>query len=72
MPEKSREGQGGRVRVTQKERRLAEIEKRRDLMRQQIEEGSLVVRKMTDEERSQYPPRPRPKRGKGSKPGTGI
>jgi hypothetical protein len=41
-------------------------EKRREkleLVREQVESGSLVIRKMTDEERRRYPPRPaRPKR----------
>jgi hypothetical protein len=30
-----------------------------DLVRQQVEEGSLTIRKMTPEERKKYPPRPR-------------
>jgi hypothetical protein len=29
-----------------------------DLVREQLESGSLVIRKMTDEERRRYPPRP--------------
>jgi hypothetical protein len=29
-----------------------------DLVREQVERGSLVIRKMTDEERRRYPPRP--------------
>jgi hypothetical protein len=34
-----------------------------DLVREQVESGSLVIRKMTDEERRRYPPRPaRPRR----------
>jgi hypothetical protein len=34
-----------------------------DLVREQVESGSLVIRKMTDEERRRYPPQPpRPKR----------
>lgn len=36
-------------------------EKRReklDLVREQVASGSLVIRKMTDEERRRYPPRP--------------
>lgn len=41
-------------------------EKRLDklaLIRQQVESGSLVIRKMTDDERRQYPPpRESPKR----------
>ena len=34
-----------------------------DLVREQVDNGSLVIRQMTDEERRQYPPRPpQPKR----------
>lgn len=36
------------------EKRLAKL----DLVRQQVENGSLVIRQMTDEERRRYPPRP--------------
>jgi hypothetical protein len=36
---------------------------RLELVREQVESGSLVVRQMTDEERRRYPPRPtQPKR----------
>ncbi len=41
------------------ERRQAKL----DLVRQQLESGSLVIRRMTEEERRRYPPRPvQPKR----------
>jgi hypothetical protein len=41
------------------ERRQAKL----DLVREQIDNGSLVIRSMTDEERLRYPPRPaKPKR----------
>ncbi len=41
------------------EKREAKLEH----VREQLETGSLVIRKMTDEERLRYPPRPpRPKR----------
>lgn len=34
-----------------------------EVVRQQVKSGSLVIRKMTDEERRRFPPRPdRPKR----------
>jgi hypothetical protein len=36
------------------EKRLAKL----DLIREQVENGSLVIRKMTVEERRRYPPRP--------------
>lgn len=44
------------------EKRLAKLA----LVREQVQSGSLVIRKMTAEERRQYPPRPAPpdKRGK--------
>jgi hypothetical protein len=38
------------------ERRQAKLE----LVREQVQDGSLVIRKMTDEERRQNPPRPAP------------
>jgi hypothetical protein len=42
------------------ERRLAKLE----LVREQVENGSLVIRNMTEEERRRYPPRPpKPRRG---------
>ena len=43
------------------ERRLAKLE----LVREQVENGSLVIRDMTEEERRRYPPRPakQPRRG---------
>ncbi len=34
-------------------------------VQEQVEDGSLVIRKMTEEERRKYPPRP--ERPKGSK-----
>lgn len=40
----------------ERERKLADIQR-------QIEQGTLVVRKMTDEERQANPPRPRPPGG---------
>jgi hypothetical protein len=36
------------------EKRLAKL----DSVREQVENGSLVIRRMTDEERRRYPPRP--------------
>ncbi len=43
----------------EQEKRQAKLE----LVREQVESGSLVIRKMTDAERRRYPPRPaRPKR----------
>lgn len=36
------------------EKRLAKL----DLVREQVQSGTLVIRQMTDEERRRYPPRP--------------
>ena len=36
------------------ERREAKL----DMIREQVESGSLVIREMTDDERKRYPPRP--------------
>jgi hypothetical protein len=37
-----------------------------DLVREQVESGSLVIRKMTADERRRYPARaPRPKKSRG-------
>jgi hypothetical protein len=38
------------------EKRLAKL----DLVREQVENGELVIRQMTDEERRRYPVRPVP------------
>ena len=47
------------TREKQEERRQAKL----DLVREQVQEGSLVIRQMTEEERRRYPPRPaQPKR----------
>jgi hypothetical protein len=47
------------------EKRLAKL----DVVREQVEDGTLVIRQMTDEERERYPPKPeqtdRPKRPRG-------
>jgi len=46
------------------EKRAAQL----DLVREQVLNGSLVIRQMTDEERRRYPPRPvAPKRPAGGR-----
>jgi len=46
------------------EKRAAQL----DLVREQVQNGSLVIRQMTDEERRRYPPRPvPPKRSAGGR-----
>jgi hypothetical protein len=48
---------------TARERAEEKRAERLDLVRQQVESGSLVIRQMTEEERRRYPPHPpRPKR----------
>ena len=48
-----------------RERAEEKREEKLELVRQQVESGSLVIRQMTDEERNKYPPRPvSPKRGR--------
>ncbi len=55
--------QGSKGPKTSRERAEAKREEKLELVREQVENGSLVVRQMTDEERRQYPPRPaEPKR----------
>jgi hypothetical protein len=48
------------VHERQEEQRQAKLA----LMKQQIEAGTLVVRKMTAEERAKYPARPEPEKSK--------
>jgi hypothetical protein len=43
---------------TTRERAEEKHEEKLDLVREQVENGSLVIRQMTDEERRRYPPRP--------------
>jgi hypothetical protein len=43
------------------EKRLEKL----DLVREQVENGSLVIRQMTDEERRRYAPRPAPPKKRG-------
>ena len=51
------------TRKTTRERAEEKHQAKLELVREQVESGSLVIRQMTDEERLRYPPRPaRPKR----------
>ena len=43
---------------TTRERAEEKREAKLEQVREQVESGSLVIRQMTDEERSRYPPRP--------------
>jgi len=57
-----RQGPGDGV-TTPRERADAKRAEKLELVRAQVENGSLVIRKMTAEERRRYPPRsPQPKR----------
>jgi hypothetical protein len=48
---------------TARERAEEKRQEKLDHVREQVESGSLVIRKMTEEERRQYAPRPaQPKR----------
>jgi hypothetical protein len=48
---------------TGRERAEEKREAKLELVREQVESGSLVIRKMTDDERRRYPPPPEvPKR----------
>jgi hypothetical protein len=49
-----------------RERAEAKRAEKLELVREQVKSGSLVIRKMTDEERRRYPQRPvQPKRPAG-------
>jgi hypothetical protein len=54
-------------RKTARERAEEKHQEKLDHVQEQIQSGSLVIRQMTDEERSRYPPRTsdssRPRRG---------
>jgi hypothetical protein len=43
---------------TTRERAEEKHQAKLDLVREQVQDGSLVIRQMTDEERRLYPPRP--------------
>jgi hypothetical protein len=45
---------------TGRERAEEKREAKLELVREQVESGSLVIRKMTDDERRRYPPRTDP------------
>ena len=50
---------------TQREREAAQRKEKLDRMKEQIDDGSLTIRKMTDEERARFQPR-RNRQGSGS------
>jgi hypothetical protein len=43
---------------TARERAEEKRQEKLEHVREEVESGSLVIRKMTDEERERYPPRP--------------
>jgi hypothetical protein len=47
---------------TARERAEEKRAEKLELVREQVENGSLVIRQMTSEERRRYPPRPEPPR----------
>jgi hypothetical protein len=48
-----------------RERAEEKREEKLDLVREQVQSGSLKIRQMTDEERRRYPPRPAPAKRPG-------
>ncbi|MGZ4267935.1 MAG: hypothetical protein ACXVFN_16910 [Solirubrobacteraceae bacterium] len=50
---------------TQREREAAQRKEKLDRMKEQVDDGSLTIRKMTDEERARFQPR---RRSQGAKP----
>jgi hypothetical protein len=54
--------------MTQKERAEARRREKLAQVQDQVEDGSLTIRKMTPKERADHPPRPRPERGRRSGP----
>lgn len=50
-----------------RERAEEKLAEKREHVREQVENGSLVIRKMTEEERKRYPPRPVPPRRYGNR-----
>lgn len=53
-----RAGKGGDAMRTSRERIEEKRREKLDLIREQVENGTLVIRRMTAEERRRYPPRP--------------
>jgi hypothetical protein len=56
-PSQARKALRGAGVKTQRERAEEKRLDKLELIRQQVESGSLVIRKMTDDERQRYPPR---------------
>jgi hypothetical protein len=52
---------------TARERAEEKREEKLELVREQVESGSLVIRKMTDAERRRYPPREVPPKRRGQR-----
>jgi hypothetical protein len=50
---------------TTRERAEEKRQAKLDLVREQVQNGELVIRKMTDEERRRYPPRTTPPKRPG-------
>lgn len=53
---------GSQTPKTARQRAEEKHEAKLELVREQVQSGSLVIRQMTDDERRQYPPRPAPPR----------
>jgi hypothetical protein len=50
--------------ATPKERAEARRQEKLAVVQEQVEEGSLKIRKMTAKEKKENPPKPRPEKGK--------
>ena len=57
------------MKKTTRERADERRQEKLDAVQQQIDEGTLTVRKMTAKERKAHPPQPRPERGRGRRRG---
>ncbi len=53
--------------TTSRERAEKKRQEKLDLVQEQVTSGSLVIRKMTEEERRRYPPRVHTPKRKGSR-----
>ena len=57
----------GAILKTPRERAEEKRQEKLDLVREQVESGSLVIRKMTKDERRRYPPRPDEPKGRAKR-----
>jgi hypothetical protein len=65
-PRRRNQERGGPMK-TMRERAAEQREVKLELVREQVESGALVIRKMTVEERRRYPSRPAPPKRSGKR-----